>query len=89
MNSHNIRINVEFLFSAKQARDVADKMIGHQITTKQTGSAGRRVDRAMICERLYSRREYYFAITLDRKYAVSCHSKVLVECECAAGIVSL
>ena len=46
-------------------------MIGHRIITKQTGAAGRRVDRVMICERLYSRREYYFALTLDRKYAVS------------------
>ncbi len=57
--------------SANQAKAMADKMIGHMLVTKQTGSHGRRVDQVMICERLYSRREYFFAITLDRKYAVS------------------
>ena len=82
----NIDVNFEFLFSSKQARDTAEKMIGHQIITKQTGAAGRRVDKVMICERLYSRREYYFAITLDRKYAVSCYMETLVECNGEAGI---
>ncbi len=59
------------MFSAKQARDTAAKMIGHRITTKQTGVKGQQVNKVMVCERLYARREYYFAILLDRKYAVS------------------
>ena len=46
-------------------------MLGYRLVTKQTGAAGRRVDAVMICERLYSRREYYFALMLDRKFAVS------------------
>ncbi len=49
---------------------MATKMIGHTIFTKQTGEQGRRVDKVMVCERLYSRREYYFAILLDRHHAV-------------------
>ena len=81
----NIDITFEFLLSSKQARDTAEKMIDHLIITKQTGAAGRRVDKVMICERLYSRREYYFAITLDRKYAVSCYTETLVECNGEAG----
>jgi succinyl-CoA synthetase beta subunit len=44
-------------------------MIGSKIHTKQTGESGRIVSKVMVCERLYSRREYYFAIVLDRKHA--------------------
>ncbi len=58
------------LDSAAEAKDMATKMIGHTIFTKQTGEQGRRVDKVMVCERLYSRREYYFAILLDRHHAV-------------------
>jgi len=57
-------------FSADQAKDIASKMIGSKIFTKQTGEAGRLCKKVMVCERLYSRREYYFAITLDRATAV-------------------
>ena len=57
--------------SAVQAKDIAGKMIGHKIFTKQTGEEGRMCAKVMVCERLYSRREYYFAITMDRKFAVS------------------
>ena len=53
---------------------MAEKMIGHKIFTKQTGEQGRIVNQVMVCERLYSRREYYFAITLDRATAVSIYS---------------
>ena len=46
-------------------------MIGNKIFTKQTGERGRLCSKVMVSERLYTRREYYFAITMDRKYAVS------------------
>ena len=58
-------------FSAEEARDISGKMIGNKIFTKQTGEQGRICNKVMVCERLYSRREYYFAITMDRKYGVS------------------
>ena len=66
---------VVFSSSADQAQDISGQMIGNKIFTKQTGEAGRICDKVMVCERLYSRREYYFAITNDRKYNVSptCH----------------
>lgn len=57
--------------SAGQARDISAKMINSRIFTKQTGAAGTICQKVMICERLYSRREYYFAIVLDRGNAVS------------------
>lgn len=59
------------LCSAAQARDISSKMINSRIFTKQTGSVGTMCQKVMICERLYSRREYYFAIVLDRATSVS------------------
>eukprot|EP00474_Spongospora_subterranea_P001443 CRZ01901.1 hypothetical protein [Spongospora subterranea] len=41
-------------------------MLGQRLVTKQTGPAGRPVDVVYVVERLYLRRECYFAILLDR-----------------------
>lgn len=60
---------VKIVFDANEARDVASKMINSKIFTKQTGEAGTVCHKVMVCERLYSRREYYFAIALDRSAA--------------------
>jgi len=64
--SSGLKGGVKIVFDSNQAYEAATKMIGHKIFTKQTGEAGRNVDKLMVCERLYSRREYYFAILLDR-----------------------
>lgn len=60
---------VKIVYDSAQAKDISSKMIGSRIFTKQTGESGRLCSKVMVCERLYSRREYYFAITLDRKTA--------------------
>lgn len=62
---------VKIVFSPDEAVAVAQKMLKHKIFTKQTTSAGCICNEVMICERKYSRREFYFAITLDRAHAVS------------------
>ena len=41
-------------------------MIGHNLVTKQTTAEGRRCEEVMVAKRLFTRREYYFSITLDR-----------------------
>jgi len=66
--SSGLKGGVKIVFDQNQAHEAAQKMIGHKIFTKQTGEAGRNVDKLMVCERLYSRREYYFAILLDRSH---------------------
>ncbi|KAG5852352.1 hypothetical protein ANANG_G00061470 [Anguilla anguilla] len=43
-------------------------MIGRKLYTKQTGVQGRICNQVFICERRYPRREYYFAITMERSY---------------------
>ena len=43
-------------------------MLGHRLYTKQTGRDGKPCNQVMVCERLFPRREFYFAITLERAY---------------------
>ena len=46
-------------------------MIGHRLITKQTGEEGRLCNSVMVVERLYCRREFYFAIAMDRTFMVN------------------
>ena len=41
-------------------------MIGNKLITKQTGEQGRICEKVLVVERLYLRREYYFAILMER-----------------------
>ncbi|XP_076454181.1 succinate--CoA ligase [ADP-forming] subunit beta, mitochondrial-like [Babylonia areolata] len=59
---------VKLVFSAEEAKDIAGKMLNQKLFTKQTGQDGRICERVMITERLYSRREFYFAITMERSF---------------------
>lgn len=61
---------VVFLLRPEEARDISSQMIGRKLYTKQTGEAGRICNQVFICERRYPRREYYFAITMERSYQV-------------------
>ncbi|KAJ2249331.1 succinate--CoA ligase beta chain, partial [Coemansia sp. RSA 454] len=57
---------VKTIYSPEEARDLASKMLGHKIFTKQTGASGKDCNKVFIVERKYVRREYYFAILMDR-----------------------
>jgi len=57
---------VKLVYSADEAKEVASKMVGHKLFTKQTGAEGRICNKVMVVERLYIKREYYFAITMER-----------------------
>ncbi|KAJ7344486.1 hypothetical protein JRQ81_000436 [Phrynocephalus forsythii] len=59
---------VKIVFSPEEARDISSRMIGKKLYTKQTGEKGRICNQVFICERRYPRREYYFAITMERSY---------------------
>src|ERR1043166_7956484 len=60
---------VDVVKSAKEARDVAEKMLGQTLVTHQTGAAGRVVNKVLIAESAEISREIYFAILLDRASA--------------------
>lgn len=66
--SSGLQGGVQIVFDAQQAKDISSKMIGHLLFTPQTGEKGRLCLKVIVCERLYSRREYYFAILMDRNY---------------------
>ena len=58
-------------FSPEEAKAVSSQMIGKKLFTKQTGEKGRICNQVLVCERRYPRREYYFAITMERSFQVS------------------
>lgn len=62
---------LQFTCRPEEAKEIAEKMINHKLFTKQTGKDGRLCQKVMIAERLYSRREYYFGITMERNFGVS------------------
>lgn len=57
------------IVKAADAKDVAAKMLGQVLVTKQTGPAGKPVNVLYIAEKMKLAREMYFAILLDRKTA--------------------
>ncbi len=52
-----------------KAVEVARKMLGGTLVTKQTGPGGRPVNTLLIAEKMNLKRETYFSIVLDRKTA--------------------
>jgi len=60
---------VHLVKSAKEARDVAEKMLGQTLVTHQTGPHGRIVNKVLITESAEIARELYFAILRDRPIA--------------------
>ncbi|NNM31366.1 MAG: ADP-forming succinate--CoA ligase subunit beta, partial [Akkermansiaceae bacterium] len=61
---------VHLVKSAAEAGEIAGKMLGETLVTKQTGEAGKRVRKVMIGEAVDIAHEYYLAILMDR--AASC-----------------
>uniref|UniRef100_A0A6F9DTB5 Succinate--CoA ligase [ADP-forming] subunit beta, mitochondrial n=1 Tax=Phallusia mammillata TaxID=59560 RepID=A0A6F9DTB5_9ASCI len=57
---------VKIVFSPKEAKEIASQMIGNKLFTKQTGEMGRMCNKVLVVERRYARREFYFAITMER-----------------------
>jgi hypothetical protein len=54
------------LHSPKEVGEIASKMLGARLITKQTGAEGRPCNHVLVSERLYLRRETYFSLMLDR-----------------------
>ncbi|RAL46116.1 hypothetical protein DM860_006270 [Cuscuta australis] len=57
------------IVKADQAEDVAGKMLGQILVTKQTGPQGKIVSKVYLCEKLSLVNEMYFSIILDRASA--------------------
>lgn len=55
------------VFTAQEAELFASQMLGHSLITKQTGAQGKLCNAVYIVERMYAKREFYFAVLLDRQ----------------------
>ncbi|UYV72671.1 SUCLA2 [Cordylochernes scorpioides] len=52
----------------EEAQKISQQMLGQVLVTKQTGEKGVLCQEVMIVEKLFTRREYYFAIMMERAY---------------------
>lgn len=59
------------LYSPEEAEEIAGKMLGQYLVTKQTGEVGRICNSVMVTERKFPRREFYIAIMMERAFNVS------------------
>jgi len=59
---------VKMVYSPDEAKQIATRMLGHRLYTKQTGRDGKPVSKLMMCQKLFTRREYYFALALERRF---------------------
>ncbi|WFD15599.1 hypothetical protein MARU1_001621 [Malassezia arunalokei] len=57
---------VHLVKTAEEARELAGKMIGNKLITKQTGAGGRLCNAVMIAEARTPKHEYYVALLNDR-----------------------
>lgn len=64
--SSGLKGGVRICYSVDEAVEIADGMLGHTLFTKQTGTQGRPCNDVLVCERVYCRKEFYFAIVMDR-----------------------
>ncbi|XP_071440617.1 succinate--CoA ligase [ADP-forming] subunit beta, mitochondrial [Hetaerina americana] len=65
---NGLKGGVRMVYSPQEAEDIAGKMIGEYLVTKQTGEKGRICNSVMVTERKFTRKEYYLAIMLERAF---------------------
>lgn len=68
---NGLKGGVRLVFTPEEAEDIAGKMINQILVTKQTGAAGRICNTVMVAERKFPRREFYFAVMMERAFNVS------------------
>jgi succinyl-CoA synthetase beta subunit len=59
---------VKMAFSIEEVESIAGKMLKNTLVTKQTGAKGRPCNHVLVVERLFNRREFYFAIAMERSF---------------------
>ncbi|KAL1140942.1 hypothetical protein AAG570_000870 [Ranatra chinensis] len=59
---------VRMVYTPEEAESVSERMLGDYLITKQTGKEGRICNMVMVAERKFPRKEYYFAIMMERAF---------------------
>ncbi|XP_058832438.1 succinate--CoA ligase [ADP-forming] subunit beta, mitochondrial [Topomyia yanbarensis] len=65
---NGLKGGVRVVFSPQEASDISGKMLNQLLVTKQTGAAGRICNSVMVAERKFPRREFYFAVMMERAF---------------------
>lgn len=65
---NGLKGGVRVIYSPQEAKDIGGKMINQLLVTKQTGAAGRICNSVMVAERKFPRREFYFAVMMERAF---------------------
>ncbi|CRL05523.1 CLUMA_CG018140, isoform A [Clunio marinus] len=65
---NGLKGGVRVIYSPQEAKDIGGRMINQLLVTKQTGAAGRICNSVMVAERKFPRREFYFAVMMERAF---------------------
>ncbi|KAK6633313.1 hypothetical protein RUM43_000879 [Polyplax serrata] len=66
---NGLKGGVRVVNSPQEAKAIASQMIGQYLITKQTGEKGRICNSVMVTERKFPRKEYYFAVMMERAFS--------------------
>lgn len=65
---NGLKGGVRVVNNPEEAEQIASKMVNQLLVTKQTGAAGRICNSVMVAERKFPRREFYFAVMMERAF---------------------
>ncbi|KAL5274281.1 SUCLA2 family protein [Megaselia abdita] len=65
---NGLKGGVRLINNPKEAEEITSKMVNQLLVTKQTGAAGRICNSVMVAERKFPRREFYFAVMMERAF---------------------
>ncbi|KAG5673168.1 hypothetical protein PVAND_003236 [Polypedilum vanderplanki] len=65
---NGLKGGVRIVYTPEEAKEISGKMINQLLVTKQTGAAGRICNQVMVAERKFPRREFYFAVMMERAF---------------------
>ncbi|XP_037948496.1 succinate--CoA ligase [ADP-forming] subunit beta, mitochondrial isoform X2 [Teleopsis dalmanni] len=65
---NGLKGGVRVVFTPEEAEKIGGKMINQILVTKQTGAGGRICNSVMVAERKFPRREFYFAVMMERAF---------------------
>lgn len=66
---NGLKGGVRMVYSPEEAEEICGQMLGQYLVTKQTGEKGRICNAVMVAERKFPRKEFYFAVMMERAFA--------------------
>lgn len=82
MVTHLLSVYLCVVIRPDEAEDISGQMLGQYLVTKQTGEKGRICNAVMVAERKFPRKEFYFAVMMERAFQVhysSASTKIVIK----------